>query len=90
MGNGLKVVLAEDNRLQRVILSRMLVSLGYQVLLAEDGQQALDIVREFDVHIVLTDYQMPKLNGIELTRKVRDLEPGPLRPRHHGHRPRRG
>ncbi len=69
----LKVIVAEDNRLQRVILSRMVESLGYQVVVAEDGQEALDLVRETDAQIVLSDFHMPKLNGIELTKKVREL-----------------
>lgn len=72
----LTVIVAEDNRLQRVILSRMVESLGYLVLPAEDGQEALDLVRRTDAQIVLSDYQMPELNGIELTRRIRDLDLG--------------
>ena len=71
MSAPLKVILAEDNQLQRKILSRMLVRFGYEVLEAEDGQQALDLVLSSDAQIVLSDYDMPKLNGVELTRAIR-------------------
>lgn len=69
-----KIIVAEDNRLQRVILSRMLESLGYDVVPAEDGQDALDLVRKTDAQILLSDLHMPKLNGIELTKRIRGLE----------------
>jgi len=69
----LKVIVAEDNRFQRAVLSRMVENLGCDVIQAEDGQDAMDRLCETQAQIILSDYQMPKLNGIELTRLVRGL-----------------
>lgn len=70
----LNVIIAEDNIVQRTYLSRMIEHLGYRTILAEDGQEALDLVRSTSAQILISDYQMPHLNGIELTRAVRALE----------------
>lgn len=52
----------------------MLESLDYNVVQAEDGQQALEMIASSGAQIVLSDLHMPKLNGIELTKKVRELK----------------
>lgn len=74
MTDRLKIVVAEDNLVQRAYLSQLIESLGYEVLPAEDGIEALQLVRDTNVQIVISDYQMPNLNGIELTQEVRKLD----------------
>lgn len=70
----LKVIVAEDNDIQRAYLSHLINSLGYEAIQAEDGKIALDLVITTDAQILISDFQMPNLNGIELTRAVRDLD----------------
>ena len=70
----LDVILAEDNIVQRTYLARMIEHLGYRTIEAEDGREALELVRTTGAQILISDYNMPHLNGIELTRAVRGLD----------------
>jgi len=74
MTNRIKILVAEDNIVQRAYLSKLIEALGFDPVPAQDGQEALDLVRSMKVQIVISDYQMPKLNGIELTQAIRALE----------------
>lgn len=73
MTTPLDVILAEDNIVQRTYLARMIKHLGYRTFEAEDGKQALDLVLSTGAQILISDYQMPGLDGIRLTRAVRGL-----------------
>ncbi len=70
----LKIIVAEDNIVQRAYLSQLIETLGYDAVPVEDGREALQHVRNSDVQIVISDYQMPYLDGVELTREIRKLE----------------
>ena len=61
----LDVILAEDNIVQRTYLARMIKHLGYRTIEAEDGREALELVRTTGAQILISDYHMPHLNGIE-------------------------
>ncbi|WP_417270974.1 PP2C family protein-serine/threonine phosphatase [Celeribacter sp.] len=73
MGIPLDIIIAEDNLVQRTYLSRMIAHLGHTALVAEDGLQALELVKSSGAQILLTDFDMPNMNGLELTRAVRGL-----------------
>ena len=45
---------------------------GYQVLKAYDGEEALEILKEKEVHLLIIDVMMPRLDGIRATLKIRD------------------
>jgi len=72
----LKIIVAEDSELQRLYLCSLINGLGYEAIEAEDGQMALDLISSTEAPIVISDLQMPKLDGIALTRKIRDAELG--------------
>jgi len=57
------LLVVDDNEGNRDVLSRSLARLGYAVLLAEDGRQALDVLAAEDVDLVLLDIMMPELDG---------------------------
>jgi signal transduction histidine kinase len=68
------VLLVEDNAVNRMIGAEMLKSFGVEVLEAEDGQQALNLLEQQRVDLVLMDIQMPVLDGYAATRSARERE----------------
>lgn len=70
----LKVLVAEDNRTNQLVLRRQLEKLGCQAHLVDDGQQALDRLRAEAFDLVLMDCQMPVMDGFEATRRWREEE----------------
>ncbi len=71
----LSVLVAEDNPVNREILKEQLKALGVQVTLAEDDEQALLRWNEASFDLVITDVNMPRLDGYQLTRRLRELDP---------------
>lgn len=71
--NQLKIIVAEDHEIQRTIMCMLIEKLGYAAFPAENGDEALDLVRDTDAQILISDLHMPSLNGIELTSEVRKL-----------------
>jgi PAS domain S-box-containing protein len=77
--NGLRVLAAEDNPINRLVLEQMLLQEGAIVSFAADGEQALELVRQrgpghFD--IVLCDIQMPVMDGYQTAQALKHLAPG--------------
>jgi diguanylate cyclase (GGDEF)-like protein len=73
-----RVLIVEDDPMFRKILCRWLESWGYQVTLAEDGGQAWEMLQEIRApHILILDWIMPKMNGIDLCRLVRERANSP-------------
>jgi CheY-like chemotaxis protein len=66
-----KVLLVEDNEMNRDMLSRRLVRRGYEVVFAVDGQQGVDMARSESPDIILMDMSLPVLDGWEATRRVK-------------------
>jgi CheY-like chemotaxis protein len=66
-----KILLVEDNELNRDMLSRRLTRRGYVVVVAEDGEQALDLARSERPDLVLMDMSLPGIDGWEATRRLR-------------------
>jgi len=67
----LKVLAVDDSRTIRDLLSLALVQAGYEVSLAEDGQAALDMIDAFGPDAVISDINMPRLDGFGLIEAVR-------------------
>lgn len=70
----LRILMAEDNEINRLYLSRLLKVLGHQVIEAKDGVEAILIWKEQPVDCVLMDLQMPIMGGDEATRQIRSIE----------------
>lgn len=68
------VLVVEDNRFNRQLLGDILISWGQQVMLAEDGWQALQFMEQQRFDLVLLDIRMPGIDGIEVARRVRSQE----------------
>jgi two-component system cell cycle sensor histidine kinase/response regulator CckA len=71
------VLLAEDDDALRALASRVLVALGYNVLLARTGREALRIVADHrgPIDLIATDVVMPEMNGSQLVEKVLEARP---------------
>ena len=69
---GLHVLAVEDNPINRVILAEQLRTLGCDVELAQDGMEALQRCREQCFDLVVTDINMPRMDGHALARQLRD------------------
>ena len=66
-----KVLLIEDNEMNRDMLSRRLIRRGFQVVFAMDGQQGIDLARSERPDIVLMDMSLPVIDGWEATRRLK-------------------
>ncbi|MBU2595986.1 MAG: response regulator, partial [Planctomycetes bacterium] len=69
----MKVLIAEDDTASRMILQKNLQNWGYQVTAAEDGNKAWEIIQTSPPRIVLIDWVMPGIDGLELCKKIRSL-----------------
>jgi chemosensory pili system protein ChpA (sensor histidine kinase/response regulator) len=65
------VVVADDSISVRKFVGRMLEKAGYRVKLASDGLEASEIIAEFGCHLLITDLEMPRMNGYELLAHLR-------------------
>ena len=70
----LRILLAEDNPINRLLVQRQLSQLGYQAQVAENGVQALGALSRRVFDVVLMDCQMPEMDGYETTREIRRRE----------------
>ena len=73
---GLRILVAEDNRVNRTVAVKLLEALGHEVGLAEDGEKALDAIQKREFDLIFMDVNMPVLDGIEATRLLRYAEMG--------------
>ena len=74
-----RVVVVEDNPTMREGIEQMLLRLGHEVRVAPDGAHALAVCREGPTDLVITDYKMEGMNGLELLETLRK-QPFPGRP----------
>jgi len=66
-----KVLLVEDNEMNRDMLSRRLIRRGYQVVFATDGQQGIDLARSERPDVILMDMSLPGIDGWQATRRLK-------------------
>ncbi len=65
------VLIADDSRLMRMVLAKVLQDAGFSVISASNGQQALSTLRQHQVDAVILDAVMPELDGLEACRQIR-------------------
>jgi|GEM_PF-1323773 len=76
----LTILLVEDNRTNQKVAQIMLNKAGYAVDIANNGEEALELIEQKDFHLVLMDLQMPILDGYMTTQRIREQE---LTSQHH-------
>ncbi|MBI5205154.1 MAG: response regulator [Nitrospirae bacterium] len=70
-----KILVADDDADIRKVLNIFLTYFGYAVDCVNDGEDAMILIEKSSYSLLITDYEMPRINGIELTKKVRNLSP---------------
>lgn len=70
----MKLLVADDSRLIRGIIDKTVTSMGFKAIQVENGKDALDLlnINSEDINMVLLDWNMPFLNGIDVLRSMRD------------------
>ncbi|MFM9091184.1 MAG: response regulator [Verrucomicrobiota bacterium] len=66
-----KILLVEDNEMNRDMLSRRLLRRGYEVVIAVDGQQGVDLAGSTQPQVILMDMSLPVIDGWEATRRIK-------------------
>jgi len=69
------ILIVEDNREHREALARIFGRRGYRVTTVGDGAEALRILAQADMDLVVTDLRMPRLGGMALLREIREMHP---------------
>ena len=72
----MRILIAEDDPVSRCLLEKTLRKWGHQVVVAEDGLQAWEALQKEDIRLVVADWMMPGVNGLELCQKVRSTDLG--------------
>jgi len=67
----MKILIVDDDEIALGIAEKILVSDGHHVVLAGDGEEALQILQMSDIQLVISDWNMPNMDGIELCRRIR-------------------
>ena len=73
-----KILVCDDDREIVEAIDIYLSQEGYQILRAYDGEEALNILKKEEVHLVILDIMMPKLDGMRVTRKIREFSSAPI------------
>lgn len=75
---GLKILVAEDNAINQLVVKTLLTRLGAEITIVENGKLALEEVKQGVFDLVFMDCQMPVMDGFEATRKIRQWEAAQL------------
>lgn len=68
----MRILIVDDDKVIRLLLSKIVQKWGHEVVLAADGAEAWDILQKEEICFIITDWMMPGMNGLELCRRIRD------------------
>lgn len=70
----MRILVAEDEPMSRELLQNMLTKFGYECIPASDGKEAWELVNKHELRMVITDWSMPNMDGLSLSRKIRSAD----------------
>lgn len=70
-----KILIVDDSKEIRNILSTFLKEEGFEIYTAENGKKALDLIKEKVIDLIITDIRMPEMDGYQLTKKMKEEKP---------------
>ncbi len=76
--DSIRILVVDDIYTNRLLLSELIKSTGNEVVLVENGEQAINALKESKFHLVFMDIEMPVMNGIETTNFIRNEMPFPV------------
>ena len=72
----MEILISDDDLISRSLLKKALTKLGHEVIETENGQAAWDVLQQSDIQMVISDWMMPEMDGLELCRKIRSRKQG--------------
>ena len=75
METGKNILVVDDNKFLRIAVSKMLSGLGYEVLSADSGENGLSVFLKNKIDVVLTDYEMPEMDGVAFACSIKKKSP---------------
>ena len=75
MKNTISILIVDDQEMMRGLIEKILGREGYQILTAEDGVHALEILKDKKVNLIISDLKMPRMGGFELLKQVKENYP---------------
>jgi CheY-like chemotaxis protein len=78
--HAIKILIAEDNEVNQVVLKKMVEKLGYSAALVQNGLEAVEAVKGYPYDIVFMDIQMPWMDGLEATKIIHNLQTSKKKP----------
>ncbi|SEC61456.1 PAS domain S-box protein [Paenibacillus sp. GP183] len=73
--NFLKILIAEDNEINQILIRRMVEKLGYNSTVVRDGKAAVEAIKRYEYDLIFMDIQMPLMDGIEATKMIKTTVP---------------
>jgi CheY-like chemotaxis protein len=74
----LKILVVDDIYTNRYLLSELVRLTGNEAVIAENGEQAIEILKNQEIHMIFMDIEMPVMNGVETTQYIRNELSAPL------------
>ncbi len=68
-----RILFVDDEEILREMIEEMLMILGYDVELAKDAKEALEIAQKEDFQLIITDLMMPEIDGTQLCKQIREI-----------------